>query len=298
MGPFVLGACSPKVEPGDPVLPPGFEEALLPNVDLGGYVYAAPQAPFLIPTGYFRGNGGELTVERASVFLGDPTEAYGGVIRFASVADARAAALDGQSAAWKSRRGSDVQFVPAEDPWSQSLRSAVENGETRSLAQGYPELADLILLFPEEPPSAAIAAGFLRTHVVSLEALGTRANIGLGNITQALSSIRANNVAFVIYADVDVSRVPEKVDEEFFRDAGLGAVFVARSSLPGVAVSLGLNAASGSTGLERWTVGEHNVRYKRIQDFHLFIANVGSLLYAAMAPSREYAERLIAAALE
>ena len=46
------------------------------------------------------------------------------------------------------------------------------------------------------------------------------------------------------------------------------------------------------------SIGDLNVRYMKIQDLHAFIVNRGSILFAVIAPDKDYAEELMLSAVK
>ncbi len=166
------------------------------------------------------------------------------------------------------------------------------------MEQKYPDVSEIVKLLPENPPSQPIAAGFLRISGLSLEALGTKGNIGLGNVSKAFSLLKAKDVAFTVYSDKKIVQIPESINEDFFREAGVGAVYVTRPGYPGIVVSLALNTMGGSAGLVKTNIGDLSVRYMNVQDLHAFIVNQGSIIFAAIVCRNSYAERLIVSAVK
>ena len=58
-----------------------------------------------------------------------------------------------------------------------------------------------------------------------------------------------------------------------------------------------MSVVAGRTEMEIIDLGNTNARYRLIEDLHLVIKNKGSAMYAALAGTRENAERLIMSAL-
>jgi hypothetical protein len=241
-----------------------------------------------------------LGIDSTAIFVGSSVDTFGGIVNFSSEGDAGTVQelLKKRPYIWSHTSNRSIALVAGQDAWAQSLRSALENTDKAPLELKYPDVSEIIKLLPENPPSQPIAAGFLRISGLPLEALGTKGNIGLGNVSKAFSSIRAKDVAFAVYSDKKIVQVPASINENFFREAGVGAVYVTRSGYPGIVVSLALNTLGGSAGLVKTSIGDLSVRYMKVQDLHAFIVNRGSVLFAAIAPDKDYAEKFIVSAVK
>jgi hypothetical protein len=93
-------------------------------------------------------------------------------------------------------------------------------------------------------------------------------------------------------------KVPDKLDEAFFKESDAGIVMVSNPGYPGVVVSFLLKIVSGRVGMESIEIGNTAARYRTIDDLHLIVKNKGSLLYTVVAASRDEAERLILSVIE
>ena len=306
----VLVGCEQKIEPGTPLLPPGFDDGYLPDVDLDGYVYVNQQKSLRLSMEWFYGEAiaspsalgtqatSEADVERVTVMMGPSVDNFGVVVEFSLEEGANTASrlLQENADVWSSQRDKSLSLVRGEGVWPQSLKEAMDGNRRVALGDRYPKVWELLSILPENPPTPPIAAGFLRIEKSILEAIGTKGNIGLGNASQVIGLMKARNIAFAVYAENPV-HIPEKVDETFFEELRIGAVFVSQSGYPGFIVSTALNFLGGRAGLAKTTIGDTSVRYMTIQDIHLFVKNQESIIYAALAPDKAQAEALMLSAL-
>ncbi len=304
-----LAGCQQAIEPGNPSLPVGFSETPILDVDLNGYIYVKQREPLRLSSNYFVAGADtsspfagvrlppQVNLDRITVVQGPSIGSFGATIEFSSGSDADATArVIEQYDLWTTWSDRTLTLITGTDEWAQSVRDAVEQDRRATLQESYPEIWEVIRLLPENPPAPPVAAGFLRVEKSTLEALATKANIGLGNASQAMGVARFNDIAFAVYAERPL-QIPEEIDESFLRESGVGAVWVARSGYPSFVVSIVLNVLGGRIGLTETSIDDTGVRYMTIQDLHLYIANQGNIIYGALAPDKAQAEALMLSAL-
>jgi len=74
-----------------PLLPSGFTDALVPDVNLDGYLYLNQSSPVVISSDLMKATGPQISVRSAQLFLGPDTDSIGGSVSFQSQADAQLA---------------------------------------------------------------------------------------------------------------------------------------------------------------------------------------------------------------
>ncbi len=310
---LVLTGCSGGPAPGNPSLPPGFKDAPLPDLDLNAYAFVAKDTPVQLHEKLLTGEPaapstpGALTMPSLDVNVlslsgvaGTSVDSFGAT---ANLTDQREVALardllGRQKELWTLAFGNSISIVKGADAWAQSLKDAYTNNRQTTIETKYPEVWELVRLLPESPPSKPIAAGFVRTEGLDLEALGAKAHVSVGNIKQALNTMKAKDMAFAVYAEDKFTIIPKTVDAAFFKDAKLGTVFVTKSSYPGLIFGLAVNTFGGGAGLEKVTIGDTDARYMKVQDIHLYLVNRGSVLIGAASPGKDYAEKLLLSAIK
>ena len=297
-------SCDDDLPLGNPALPPGFQDALVVELDFNAYVYVRQGAPFALSMRHF-GEAPEPTegddtsvgagVDHLSVFVGDSLATFGGTVEFSQEADAEQAMtlLDlGRSPARATRSGSRLLFAGSSGSWSDTLALSVADGYGVALSQRYPEAWDAIRWLPENPPSPPVAAGFFRLKGFRLESAATRVGIELGGLNQALGFFRLGDMAFAVYSDKPL-QIPGLVDKSFLEESGVSAMLVARSGYPGWVASIGLSVLGDRVDLEKVDVGGTAFRYRKLDNLHLFLHRRGRVLFAAVSADRAAAEALI-----
>ena len=289
---------------GNPALPPGFQDALVVELDFNAYVYVRQGTPFALSMRHFReapeptegdNTSVEASVDQLSVFVGDSLATFGGTVEFSQEAEAEEAMTlvdRGQSPARATRSGTRLLFAGSGGSWPDTLALSAADGYWVALSQRYPEAWDVIRWLPENPPSPPVAAGFFRLRGFRLESAATRAGIELGGLNQALGFFRLGDLAFAVYSDKPL-QIPGLVDKSFLEESGVSAMLVARSGYPGWVASIGLSVLGGRVDLEKVDVGGIAFRYRKLDNLHLFLHRRGRVLFAAVSADRSAAEALI-----
>ena len=305
-------ACSTSVSPGDALLPEGIEDARVPDLEAKGYVFATTNPPLAVTTelfGHDFENGGLFTVpptvelERATIVVGDDPSQFTTTLGFASEGDANAVwqrfaqGSRDDGTRWGKLEFPRLHLVRGSGAWVDSAKAALESGNTLSLRDWNLQAWNLLTNLPENPPSRPISVGMLTLDGGLFEALGENAGIDLDGVDLAFSFLRANTLGFGVYGESPIE-VPQQIDREFLADSGTSAVFVSRSSYPGLLVSFILRTVAGRSGLESVELGDLNVYHRTVSDLHLVLKNSGSLIFAAVSGSRSDAEELLLSAID
>ena len=309
---LVMAGCSPTLVKTTPALPPGFLEAPVPAGDLSSYLYVSQESPLTIPLERF----GDLT--RATVNPGfgtipDPVEfsqlalavgpaldSFGGTVVFAREPHAEMAegllSDHPEVTAW--RNGAQVNLVRGTGGWADAMKVALQAGDASRFQDTYPDIWDLMHLLPEAPPARPVAAGFVRVNSDILDSIVARVGLDLGGLSQAFGAINVSDVVFAAYAD-DSLNLSEEIDKEYLRQAGVGAIFVARSSYPGFILSFFLNTFADRVGLEKGTLADgQEVLFRELADVHLVAKSLGNTIFLVLAPTREQAQALMTSVLK
>ena len=309
---MMVGAgCASSLNAGNALLPEGAEQAQVPSVDLGGYVFASASPLAAVSADRFGpGQVGEepssqempmVDVERATILIGTSADEIGGSLSFASQLDATAAwqlfqprSQNGQ--VWGKLGSPQMYVVRGTSPWAKSVRAAFDSGQLARLSRQDPLAWKLITNLPQAPPSAPIAVGFLKLGDGLFDAFGDRVGIPLGGVGDAFGFVGVETVGFGVYTDLPIE-VSETIDAEFLRQSQSGVLFVSHSSYPALLVSFILRVGAGRVGMDIVDLGDTNARYRAVGDMHLLIKNRGSLVFAAIAGERKHAEDLILSAI-
>ena len=296
-----LVARSPTLLETDPMLPPGFEEARLPDGDFNAYLYVSHGAPIAAPLEAFGESAGasaqsDLELSSLGAWVGPSLDSFGARAEFQRQVQAQAAetALGDDVERW--REDSVLRLVRGEGAWADDVEAAMRAGGGMTFKDRYPDVWRLLRLLPEEPPIEPAAAGFISVDSDLLDSLTSRAGLDLGGLGQAMGTINVESIAYVAYAD-DV-RLPEHVDSEFVRDSGAAAVFVARSSYPGFILGFFLNVFADRVDLESDTrIAGEDVLSRDMDGVHLLVKPMGSVIFIVVASEERNSERLMESVL-
>ncbi len=296
-----LAARSPTLLETDPMLPPGFEEARLPDGDFNAYLYISHSAPVAAPLEAFGESAGasaqpDLELSSLGAWVGPSLDSFGAKMEFQGQVQVQAAetALGDDVERW--REGGTLRLVRGEGAWADDVEAAMRAGDGVTFKDRYPDVWRLLRLLPEEPPLEPAAAGFISVDSDLLDSLTSRAGLDLGGLGQAMGTINVENIAYAAYAD-DV-RLPEHVGSEFVRDSGGAAVFVARSSYPGFILGFFLNAFADRVDLESDTrIAGEDVLSRDMDGVHLLVKPLGSVIFIVVASEERNSERLMESVL-
>ena len=311
----LLAGCNPTLVQTDPELPPGFLETQVPVAELNAYLYMSQEQPTIIPlelllaevpvlsgssTAIISGFHTEVGIQRMAAWMGPDLQSFGASFRFQDVQDAtfveEQMAERAREAVQSWRDGADLQLARGSGPWVEGLRSALSNGSTVDFQEAYPEVWKLIRLLPTSPPGEVVAAGFLRPTSTVIDSLAARAGLDLGRFGPALGTVNVKIVAFAAYSNQRIV-FPTEVTPEYIQENQIGAIYIARSSYPGFILSFFLDRFAGRVDLEETQVIGETVLYREYEDVYLMVKVLGNTIFFTLAPSRDYAQELMAAVL-
>ncbi len=297
-----LAARSPTLLETDPMLPPGFEEARLPDGDFNAYLYVSHGAPVAVPPEAFGESAGasaqpDLELSSLGAWVGPSLDSFGARAEFQGQVQAQAAETALGDAVERWREDSTLRLVRGEGAWADDVEAAMRAGDGVTFKNKYEDVWRLLRLLPEEPPLEPAAAGFIAADSDLLDSLTSRAGLELGGLGQAMGTINVESIAYVAYADDDL-RLPEQVDSEFVRDSGAAAVFVARSSYPGFILGFFLNVFADRVDLESDTrIAGEDVLSRGMDGVHLLVKPLGSVIFIVVASEERNSERLMESVL-
>ena len=189
-----LAARSPTLLETDPMLPPGFEEARLPDGDFNAYLYISHSAPVAVPLEAFGESAGasaqpDLELSSLGAWVGPSLDSFGARAEFQGQAQAQAAemALGDDVERW--REDSVLRLVRGEGAWADDVEAAMRSGRGVTFKDKYEDVWRLLRLLPEEPPLEPAAAGFIAADSDLLDSLTSRAGLDLGGLGQAMGTI-------------------------------------------------------------------------------------------------------------
>ena len=296
-------ARSPTLLETDPMLPPGFQEARLPDDDFSAYLYLSHSAPIAMPLAAFGESASASTepdVELSSLgaWTGPNLDSFGARVEFPQQMQAQAAETARADDVEKWREGGVLSLVRGGQVWTGDVEAAMRAGHGVTFKGKYEDMWRLLRLLPEEPPLQPTAAGFISVDRDLLDSLTSKAGLELGGLGQALGTINVEDIAYVAYAE-DELRLPESVDREFVEDSGIAAVFVARSTYPGFLLSFFLNTFADRVDLQSDTrVAEEDVLSRDLDGVHLLVKPLGSVIFIVVASEEQTSERLMESVLQ
>jgi hypothetical protein len=292
-------------------LPPGFKEAKVPKADLNAYIYVSQGTPVSFSTRWFgdlasaKSNvnftvvGEPVAVSRLALAAGPTLDHFGGTVAFTTDLEAEVSAqIAGERPlmqAW--RAGKEVGLAYGKGDWPSAVKASLQAGDGAPFSEAYPEAWELLRMMPQSPPAPPVAAGFARVEGGLLEEASGRLKLNLSGVTQALGSLNVSQVAFVAYAERDLS-VKESIGPDFFREHGASVAVAMRSTYPGFLLGFFLDSFASQAGLEKGnTVAGQEVLTRDLGDAYLVAEPIGSVLFLCIAPDRARAEALMGAIL-
>ena len=303
LGVLALAGCATGAKAGEPVLPAGFAAFDMPDVDANAYVYVNAGEPTQVPLGAFGANGlvagpGVLSIE---VVVNDPDRDFAARAEFVDeataqrVAEAARSAASADAARWVQADGTVVAVGRSEGPWGDGIREAWAVGSRVTIEERYPDVWEAIRLLPEDAPGRPVAVGFARNAPDLLDATLEATDLSLPGLASALSLIRANVIAFGVYA-ADPSNLPERLDRDALRGSGIGVLGVAQAGYPGFVVSFLFDRFAERANLEETDLGGTTALYRVVDgDLHLMVKAYGSSIFLAAAPTKAEVEALVLA---
>ena len=306
--------CEAALVPGNPELPAGFADAPIPQVPFNVYLYVNPGKTITFPTSHFLDEelpegaalpplAEEVGLDAFRMWARPTVDSYGALFDFTAGPEAQLISQvlelrqGGLEDVWQHQEADHLVLAKGSDPWTESLRTAIEEDRMVTIQEEYPDVWETIRMLPENPPSSPMAAGFLRMDGELMEAIATKVGIEGRGLTPATGFIRISAIAFAVYSDVPLN-IAQEVDQDYLAQAQLGGVFVARSGYPGFLLSLVFNVLEGRSPLEQVSLGDDiTAYYLSLDKLHALISHRGSLVFGSLASSRERAEELLVSAL-
>jgi hypothetical protein len=305
-------ACSTEIKAGSATLPVGIESAVVPDAELGGYMYFSSDPPISVTSERFltpseaadlpASASGMLQLSKATIALSQTPKDFSGTLEFVDNAEAeRAWSLFEPRADshdfWGALDTPEIHMVHGDSPWAADVKGQFESGNLVSLEDSDPLAWDLLTNLPESPEKPPLAVGSLTVDGDLLKEVADMGDLQLFGLNTVFGFVGVHNVAFGMYADSSLE-VPDELDEEFFKESEVAVVTVSNPGYPGFVVSFLLKMVSGRVGMESIELGDTAARYRTVNDLHLIVKNKGSLLYAVVASTRAEAERLVLSAIE
>ncbi len=237
-----LTGCEATPAASPPLLPQGFADTLVPNVNLEGYVYFNQGSPITISADILQGAAPQISADSAQVWLGPDANSIGGAVSFTSEANAQSSTqlIKSTGAPVWSLTSGKVIYVAARDSgqWTASLKDAVNRQQMVSPKIKYPEISGDFAYFPNKPPLKALAAGFLDLNGTLVDSIGAKLNLSLTSYESALKSAKISSISFVVYSGQPVEVSARTINEQYIKSLQLGVIAVGRSGYPGIAISL------------------------------------------------------------
>ena len=296
-----LGCASPPSQRA-PLLPQGFEGALLPDVDIQAYIYLNQQAQLSISATLSPGFPASVGVDSASGWFGPSVEAFGAALDMRRETEAQLLSglrTLGQLPLWALASGRRVFLAAGSGVWTENLKAALFNQRMRPLATKYPAIWGDFAYFPGSPPARPVGGGFLIINGELAGSLGPALGFPVATLTQPLLAAGISYAPFLLYADRPIE-LPEKIDSDLFKRVGLRALVVGHSGFPPVLLAMGFDRAVQQAGLSRTTVrGIDIYTYPATAPgIEMLLGRKENVLYFSIAPTREMAEVLLLSALE
>ena len=310
---LLLTGCSPTLAPTTPKLPPGFLEIRVPGGDLSAYLYLSQESPIAISLARFGDPVRalerlpligkivpEVGIDSLAAWVGPDLDSFGVRVMFQQKLWAQAAEvmLLGRDEVTRWREDGELYLVRGTGGWADAMKLALQSGDASRLQGAHPDIWELMSLLPEQPSMDPVAAGFVRADSDLMDSLSVKAGLDIGGIAQAFGAINVTDVAFVAYADAPLA-LPMEIGPDFFNKAGVGAIFVMRSTYPGFLLSFFIDNFADRLELEKGSVvSGQDVLVREFKDVHLVVKALGNTIFLSLAPSRVQAEALMASALE
>ncbi|MBU2008618.1 MAG: hypothetical protein KJ624_02005 [Chloroflexi bacterium] len=296
-----IGCATPPSQRA-PLLPQGFDVALLPNVDIQGYIYVNQQAQLSISATLSPGFPAGVGVNSASGWFGPSVEAFGAALDMRRETEAQLLSglrTLGALPLWALASGRRVFLAAGSGVWTENLKAALFTQRMSPLATKYPAIWGDFAYFPGSPPARPVGGGFLRIDGELVGSLGPALGFPVATLTQPLLAAGISYAPFLLYADGPIE-LPERIDGDLFKRVGLRALVVGHSGYPPLLFTLGFNSFVQQAGLSRTTVrGMDIYTYPApAPGIEMLLGRKENLLYISIAPTREMAEGLLLSALE
>jgi len=285
-----------------PLLPQGFDVALLPNVDIQGYIYVNQQAQLSISAPLSPTFTAVVGVDSAGGWFGPSIEAFGAALEMRRETEAQALAglrSLGQLPLWALATGRRVFVAAGLGAWTENLKAALFMQRMSTLATKYPVIWGDFAYFPGSPPARPVGGGFLRIDGELMGSLGSAVSFPLASFTQPLQAEGISYVTYLLYADRPIE-LPEKIDSGLLKKVGLRVLAVGHSGYPPILFGMGFDTFVQQAGLSRTTVrGTDIYTYPPpAPGIEVLVGRKENVVYFSIAPTREMAEGLLLNALE
>ncbi|MBF8267380.1 MAG: hypothetical protein HW388_888 [Dehalococcoidia bacterium] len=304
--------CSDGPAQGNPALPSGFTDARIPGAEFSAYLYVSQGTPLSIPTRWFgdlastqaiptfAALGDSVGVRNAFLGVGPTIDHYAGSVAFNGEPEADAAVRLANSRAltqaW--RTGADFGIAYGQGDWLDAAKNALQASDAKPFSEAYADSWKLLRMAPSSPPNKPVAAGFAKVEGDFLEQAATRAGVSLSGVGSALGLLKVAQVAFVAYADGDLS-VRDDVGPAYFKEHGASALAVMKSGYPGSLQGFLLNTFAEQAGMEKGNqVAGQDVLTRDLGDAYLIVKSIGNVVFMAIASEKTGAEKLMEAVLK
>lgn len=298
-----LGACE-QPEPGDPVLPGGFQEARIPDASVKGYVYLKPETPFSVSVERFLDDEGghslEADVALWTVWVGPRPKDFAMGFQFVAPSD-----LDTVVGRIEKepeprdylRKGDWLYFFEGDVEWVEAVKTSLGGERSVLLEEAYPDEWELIRLLPESPPGAVVGAGFGKLDDEFLVGLSEQVG-GVGSDIESLAeAVNVKSAAFGLYGEVMPAAMPE-LGEDFLEEMGVSGLIVTRTGYPGFIINFVFSRAASGAGLEKMEIKGGDAYYKALHEsLHVLVKNVGSTFFVSGASEMDSARALMESVL-
>jgi len=300
--PFI-SACD-QVEPGDPVLPGGFQEAGIPDASVKGYVYLKPEDPFSVSVERFLDGEGAQPLEAGvalwTVWVGPRPKDFGMGFQFVDSSGLNIVVRRiEQESEHKDylRKGEWLYLFEGDVEWIEAVKASLESGTLVRLEEAYPDEWELIRLLPESPPSDVVGAGFGKLDDEFLAGLSEQVG-GIGSDIESLAdAVNVKSAAFGLYAEDVPSALPE-LGEDFLEEMGVSGLIVTKTGYPGFILNFVFSRAASGAGLEKMEINGGDAYYKALQEsLHVLVKNIGSTFFVAGASEMDSARALMESVL-
>jgi hypothetical protein len=290
-----LGGCDAGLSSGNPLLPVGFTEALVPNIGLDGYVYLNQGIPISISPDVAAGMIPQISIESAQLWLGPDVNAAGGAVQFGSEANAGWVSQTIKSynlPVWTLSDGNKLYGTYNDGgTWTASLRDGINQQQMVSPKIKYPEIQSDFTNFPQSPAMNPCAAGFLNLNGTLLDSIGNK--LPVADYKTALQSARISRVSFIAYTGKTFEISRGTLNKEYLNSLQPGVIALGRSEYPGVALSLFFDKAMTDAGLTKYSLNNVDIYEYPAGSVTVLVAYKGNVIYAAASLNKETAEKLL-----
>jgi hypothetical protein len=294
--PYLTG-CKVTSAVSIPLLPPGFLNTPVPDVNLDGYIYLNQESPIIISPDLLRIAIPEISIESAQLWLGPNANSVGGAVYFESQADAQLIYQLMKSSSipiWSLATGK-VIYVVNNDPgqWNSLSEDALTKQRVLSLEAQYPEILADFAYFPANPPLKPFGAGFIDANSNLVDSISASYGLALNNYKSALTLAKISRISFVAYTEQPLTISSKTLTEEYIKSFHVGILAIGRSNYPGIAISILFDKAMAHAGFIKQTVSNIDMYEYSLSGVELVVAHKGNVIYVAASQTKELAEKLL-----